>query len=119
MTTTSLPDSLSMDAIRMPRQVGDAAMSILGTRAGAVVEDPERGVYFFVPSGTASRWSIENTEALPGGAATPIPPARRTSGPGPHWRMCPGVDGWLTDPSALAAALADACRPQPHREAAQ
>jgi hypothetical protein len=112
-TTTPLPDSLSMDAIRVPRQLGLAAMSILSTRAGAVVEDPVRAsLYFFVPTGTATGWTVENTEAFPGGAAAPIPPARRTSGPGPHWRMCPGEGDWLTDPAALTAALADAFGPR-------
>lgn len=112
-TTTPLPDSLSMDAIRVPRQLGLAAMGILGTRAGAVVEDPGRAsLYFFVPTGTATGWSVENTEAMPSGAATPIPPVRRTSGPGPYWRVCPGDDGWLTDPAALTAALADAFGPR-------
>ncbi|MEU9556084.1 hypothetical protein [Streptomyces fumanus] len=109
MPTTPLPDTLTMDTIRVPRQLGLPAVRILGTRASAVVEDPVRAsLYFFVPDGTAIGWSVENTEALPDGAATPIPPERRTSGPGPHWRVCPGEDGRLTDPAALTAALADA-----------
>ncbi|MFD0393932.1 hypothetical protein ACFQ3Z_22495 [Streptomyces nogalater] len=63
---------------------------------------------FFVPAGTAARWNVEDTLALPDGESVPLPPTRRTVGPGPHWRVCPGDNGWLTDPAALLAALADA-----------
>ncbi|MFC8002902.1 hypothetical protein ACFUCH_03540 [Streptomyces olivaceus] len=113
MPTTSLPAvPAERDIIRVPRQLGLAAMSILGTRAGAVVEDPVAGVlYFFVPAGTASAWDVENTRPV-GDERVPIPPVRRTSGPGPHWRMCPGDGSWHTDPSALVAAIADAFGPR-------
>ncbi|MFJ8146060.1 hypothetical protein ACIQ6R_13405 [Streptomyces sp. NPDC096048] len=101
------------DVIRVPRQLGLAAMSILGARAGAVVEDPQPGaLYFFVPVGTAASWQAENTRAITGGERVPIPPERRTSGPGPHWRMCPGDRSWLTDPVALLAAIGDAFGPK-------
>ncbi|MGY4960355.1 hypothetical protein [Streptomyces sp. 900105245] len=103
------------DAIRVPRSVGLAAMAILGTRCGAVLEDPHSSagvVYFFAPVGTAAGWDVENTRALGDGAAVVIPPERRTEGPGPHWRICPGDDGWLTDADALAAAIADAFGPR-------
>lgn len=112
--TTSLPAVPDeWDVIRVPRQLGLAAMSILGTRAGAVVEDPMPGaLYFFVPVGTADGWDAENTRALPLGEQVPIPPLRRTSGPGPHWRMCPGDRSWHTDPAALLAAILDAFGPR-------
>ncbi|CAM5554960.1 MULTISPECIES: hypothetical protein [Streptomyces] len=113
MSTAPPVDAPEWDAVRVPRQLGLSAREILGTRAGAVVEDPTRGaIYFFTPAGTADTWDLGNTEALPAGATVPIPPTRRTEGPGPHWRICPGNDGWLTDPAALAAALQDAFRPQ-------
>jgi hypothetical protein len=112
--TTALPAVPDeWDVIRVPRQLGLAAMSILGTRAGAVVEDPVQGaLYFFVPLGTAADWDAENTRAMPGGARVPLPPERRTTGPGPHWRMCPGDGGWHTDPAALLAAIEDAFGPR-------
>lgn len=102
------------DAIRVPRQTGLAAMAILGSRCGAVVEDGgSRAIlYFFVPRGTAGRWDLQNTKALGKGSSVTIPPARRTQGPGPHWRMCPGDDRLLTDADALHAALADAFGPR-------
>jgi hypothetical protein len=103
------------DAIRVPRSVGLAAMALLGTRCGAVIEDPLMSagvVYFFTPPGTAAEWTVENTRALGVGSSLTIPPPRRTDGPGPHWRICPGDDGWITDPDALAAAIGDAFGPR-------
>jgi hypothetical protein len=83
-------------------------MRILGQRCGAVVEDTAGAVlYFFTPVGTAAEWDVENTCALGRGTTITIPPARRTEGPGPHWRMCPGDGRWITDPRALQAAIAD------------
>ncbi|RMB87680.1 hypothetical protein [Streptomyces shenzhenensis] len=105
-TYTLLDASRDWDAIRVPRSIGLAAMAVLGTRCGAVVED-RTVVYYFVPAGTAQAWDMENTRPLGTGASVTIPPARRTEGPGPHWRMCPGEDGWLTQPQALQAALED------------
>lgn len=128
MPTTRLPSAagcslqgagLEWDAIRVPRSVGATAVAILGTRCGAVVEDPLNGVtYFFTPVGTAEVWAVDTTRALGVGSSVTIPPDRRVVGPGPHWRMCPGEDRWLTDPDALAAALADACAPRPAAERA-
>ncbi|MFF4834123.1 hypothetical protein [Streptomyces sp. NPDC001315] len=121
MPTTRLPSAAGCalhdagqdwDAIRVPRSVGLASMVILGTRCGAVVEDPVgMAVYFFTPVGTAREWDVQNTRPLGAGSSVTIPPVRRTEGPGPHWRMCPGEDGWLTDPAALAAAIGDAFGP--------
>ncbi|MGW1271277.1 hypothetical protein [Streptomyces sp. NPDC002491] len=108
------------DAIRVPRQTGLAAMAILGPRCGAVVEDGggRAVLYFFVARGTAIGWDLENTKALGAGSSVTIPPPRRTEGPGPHWRMCPGKDRLITNADALHAALADAFGPQVGEERA-
>jgi hypothetical protein len=83
-------------------------MAILGARCGAVVDDPlSNTLYFFVPRGTASSWNVPGTRALGEGTSVTIPPARRVTTPGPHWRVCPGDDGWLTDARALQAAIED------------
>lgn len=96
------------DAIRVPVPLGLAAMSILGARCGAVLEDPlSAAVYYFVPCGNANGWSVDGTKALGPGASVAVPPARRITGPGPHWRVCPGDDSWVTDANALQAALED------------
>jgi hypothetical protein len=97
------------DAIRVPQPLGVAAMTILGGRCGAVVEDPHaKVVYYFVPVGAAAQWEVEHTRAISDGGTVAIPPVRCTNGPGPHWRICPGDGGWLTDARALRAAL-EAC----------
>jgi hypothetical protein len=96
------------DAIRVPVPLGLAAMSILGARCGAVLEDPlSPAVYFFVPCGTARQWSVKGTKPLGAGSNVAVPPLRSITGPGPHWRVCPGDDGWVTEADALRAALED------------
>lgn len=100
------------DAIRVPRSVGLAAVGILATGCGAVVDAPGEALYFFVATGAAEEWRAENTRVLSLGSTVTIPPVRRTVGPGPHWRVCPGEDGWLTDASALEAAIGDAFGPR-------
>ncbi|MBD0837355.1 hypothetical protein [Streptomyces sp. TRM68416] len=122
MPTPSLPSAAGCtlhdaghewDAIRVPRSIGLAAMEILGARCGAVVDDALSAVlYFFVPTGTVEEWGVGNTRALGAGSTVAIPPARRTEGPGPHWRMCPGEDRWITDPAALRAAIQDVLSPR-------
>ncbi|MEU4171039.1 hypothetical protein AB0F46_29685 [Streptomyces sp. NPDC026665] len=100
------------DAIRVTRSTGLSVIEILGTRCGAVVEDPlTTSLYFFVAPGVAAAWDVDTTRPLGSGSSVTIPPDRRTQGPGPHWRMCPGEDRWLTDADALRAALADSLRP--------
>lgn len=100
------------DAIRVPRSVGVIALEILGARSGAVIEDPVApALYWLVPEGSAARWDIVGTHALSRGHTLTVPPARRTVGPGPHWRVCPGDEAWLTDADALRAAIEDAYDP--------
>jgi hypothetical protein len=99
------------DAVRVPRQLGLAAMAILGARCGAVLEYPHKEVvFFFVQCDTAAGLAIEGTQPLGKGSTLTIPPARRTESPGPRWRVCPGDSDWLTDTRALQAALED-CLP--------
>ncbi|MGW8948838.1 hypothetical protein [Streptomyces sp. NPDC055709] len=94
------------DAVRVPRNVGLTALSILGSRSGAVLEDPGALVlYWFIPAGAAANWAVTDTRALGAGSFVVIPPPRRTQGPGPHWRICPGDSAWKTDTSALKDAL--------------
>ncbi|MFM9447524.1 hypothetical protein [Streptomyces acidiscabies] len=62
-------------------------------------------LYFFVSVGSAANWSVEGTRPVGRGSVMAIPAERRTDGPGAHWLICPGEDGWPTDPAALEAAL--------------
>ncbi|MER5892416.1 hypothetical protein [Streptomyces sp. NPDC001876] len=100
------------DAVRVPRSAGLDALAILGHRAGAVLEDPlSAALYFFIPRGTSADWDVDGTRVLGEHDHVVVPPDRRTQGPGPHWRICPSVDAWTTDPAALQAALEDAVAP--------
>ncbi len=98
---------VTWDAIRVPHAVGGPAVGILGPRCGAVIDDPQVALYWFVATGSADRWDIPETRLLSAGTVLAIPPARRTTGPGVHWRVCPGDSDWLTQAEALRAALED------------
>ncbi|WP_175439147.1 hypothetical protein [Streptomyces vilmorinianum] len=99
------------DAVRVPRELGLVALEILGSRSGSVVEDPaEAALYWFVQAGSTDVWDIEHARVLSVGHTVAVPPARRTSGPGPRWLVCPGEESFLTDTGALQAALADSHR---------
>ncbi|MFJ8861531.1 hypothetical protein ACIRD8_24240 [Streptomyces sp. NPDC102451] len=101
------------DAVRVPRSVGLDVLAILCSRSGAVLEDPlAAALSWFIPPSAAGDWDVPGTRILGEGAHLVIPPPRRTRGPGPHWRSCPGEDAWVTDPAALRAALEDAARPR-------
>lgn len=100
------------DAVRVPRSIGLDALSILGGRSGPVLEDPSAAaLYWFIPQGSSVGWDVPNTRTLEQDAHLVIPPARRTRGPGPHWRICPAEEAWVTDAAALRAALLDALGP--------
>ena len=100
---------LDWDVIRVPRQLGIAAMAVLGADCGAVLEYPPKDVvYYFVACGTAAGWSVEGTHPIGKGGTLAIPPTRCTQPPGPHWRICPVESDWVTDAHALRAAL-EAC----------
>ncbi|MGW7363607.1 hypothetical protein ACWGI8_09295 [Streptomyces sp. NPDC054841] len=100
------------DAVRVPRSVGLTALGILGSRSGAVIEDPNSMVlYWFVAPGSSAGWDVTNTRALGQDAFVAVPLPRRTQGPGPHWRICPGDGAWSTDVKALRAAIGDALDP--------
>ncbi|MCI3226128.1 hypothetical protein [Streptomyces sp. NP-1717] len=104
--------STDWEAIRVPRFLGLTALDILGSRCGAVVDDPvEMALYWLIPVGAGATWEVATTRVDTEHLTIPVP--RRPRGPGPHWRMCPGEDRWLTDADALRAALEDALGPQP------
>ncbi|MGH4029365.1 hypothetical protein ACQB60_10570 [Actinomycetota bacterium Odt1-20B] len=97
------------DVVRVPRHIGVRALEVLGTRSGAVIEDPnEPALYWFVPTGAAAVWDIPGTRPLGLNQHLVVPPARRVRGPGPHWRICPADGELITDTVALRAAVQDA-----------
>jgi hypothetical protein len=103
------PAGHDWDAIQVPRSVGLTALDILGARSGAVLDEPRDTVLlWFIAPGASAAWDVPNTRAISEGGDVVIPPHRRTQGPGPHWKICPGDDAWLTDVDALRAAIEDA-----------
>ncbi|MFH8577091.1 hypothetical protein [Streptomyces zaomyceticus] len=106
----SVAVGVSWDAVRVPRSIGLIAVDILGQRSGAVIDDG-MALYWLLPLRSASQWDIVGTRVLRDGETLSIPPARRTIGPGPHWRICPGEDNHLTPADALRAAVEDAYSP--------
>jgi hypothetical protein len=116
----ALPAGVTWDAVRVPRNIGLTALTILGARSGAVIEDPNGlALYWFIRPGRATAWGVTNTVALSTGSFVVVPPARRTAGPGPHWRVCPGTKPWTTDVEALRTAVEDALHPGHGTAAAQ
>jgi hypothetical protein len=104
------PAGHTWDAIRVPAAVGHAALQILGDRSGAVLTDPRSMVYYwFVAPGTAAAWALTDTVPMGPTHTIVVPVGNRTTGPGPHWRVCPAPgDKRRTDAAALRAALEDA-----------
>ena len=107
------------DAVRVPRGIGIRALEILGSRSGAVIEDPgEPALYWFVRTGSAATWDVPETRSLGLTQHLVVPPPHRVRGPGPHWWICPADSRLITDVQALRAAIADAVAPlrTPRRE---
>jgi hypothetical protein len=76
-----LPVGVSWDAVRVPRNVGLTALTILAARSGAVIEDPSGvALYWSIRPGRASDWDVANTVALSTGSFVVVPPDRRMSG---------------------------------------
>ncbi|WP_351232172.1 hypothetical protein [Streptomyces sp. NPDC002133] len=114
-----IPAGRDWDAVRVPRSVGLTALSILGARSGAVLEDPGAlALYWFVPAGAAADWAVTNTRPIGRGTFVVIPPPLRIEGPGPHWRICPTDGTWTTQPGALQAAIEAALNPAMGRASA-
>lgn len=94
------------DAVRVPRSLGARVLVALGSRSGAVIEDPrEPALYWFVRTGTAAVWDVPDTRPLGLSQHLVVPPPHRMRGPGPHWRICPENGQMLTDAQVLHAAV--------------
>jgi hypothetical protein len=94
------------DAIRVPRGIGVHVLAILGSRSGAVIEDPrEPALYWFVGKGSTAGWDVPDTRPLGVTQHLVVPPLHRVEGPGPHWRICPSDSGLITDMQALRNAI--------------
>lgn len=100
------------DAVRVPRCLGVRVLDLLGSRSGAVAEDPyEPALYWFVPAGTAPVWHLPGTRALGLTQHLVVPAPHRLSGPGPHWRIAPVGTALLTDTDVLRDSIEAATAP--------
>ncbi|MCQ4045290.1 hypothetical protein ACFOSC_30860 [Streptantibioticus rubrisoli] len=97
------------DAVRVPRTIGMVVLTILGTRSGAVIEDPcGSALYWFISKGAATAWDVPGTRPLGVTHHLVVPSAHRVRKPGPHWVIRP-TDGQLTtDVRDLRSAVEDA-----------
>lgn len=109
-TVAMLPAGQWWDAVRVPRALALEALGGLGSRSGAVIEDPGGGLlYWLVPAGRADDWHLaekSRIRVLGHNSSVAVPGPQRTAGP--HWRIPPTRDGALTDPEQLHNALARA-----------
>jgi hypothetical protein len=100
--------------VRVPRFIGKPALESLGRATGAVIENPFDGVlYRLIAPGAAAAGDTSRLPSVEVWGATAyieVPPAARTTGPGVRWRVPLRCDRYLTDPTALLAALRIATR---------
>lgn len=98
------------DAVRVPADLAERALALLGDATGAVIADYSL-MYWLIPTGSAQDWrrlqGNVNTLGADGAAVTyvGVPPASHTTGPRLHWRIPVGPDRYLTDPYRLREAL--------------
>ncbi|MFF2852500.1 hypothetical protein ACFVT5_40320 [Streptomyces sp. NPDC058001] len=109
-TVSLRPAGKWWDAVRVPRATGLEALGRLGGDTGAVIDDPDGGIlYWLVPPGQAAQWRMPDGArivVLGDAAHVAVPGPQRTSGP--HWRVPPTRGCALTDPVRLHNALAQA-----------
>jgi hypothetical protein len=93
------------DVVKIGRFVGLQALNRIGS-PGAVAVDPapaEPALYFFIPAGSVQDWDVPQTRALGATAWVVLPPAERTSPPGPYWLVAP--ERGLTPTAVLRCAV--------------
>ncbi|MER7795606.1 hypothetical protein [Streptomyces sp. NPDC097640] len=89
--------------------IGKRTLDLLGNATGAVIENPfDRVLYWLIEPGAAAEWDMGLLPSVQVWGATAyieVPPVARTTGPGVHWRVPLGYGRYLTDATALFAAL--------------
>ncbi|MFC0599257.1 hypothetical protein [Streptomyces palmae] len=76
-------------AVRVPVEIGERMMTLLGDESGAVVRD--QSMYWFIPAETTSRPALDQVTVLPrrpeDSSYVCMPPVHWTRGTGFRWRM--------------------------------
>jgi hypothetical protein len=105
----TVPAGRWWNAVRVPIALGTPALKTLGDESGAVIKDGFGGImYWLVPPGDATDWRLADVQVLGPGCHVAVPPLRRTSGPGPYWRVPLSHDRYGTDTERLRLALTEA-----------
>ena len=85
------------DAVRVGRFTGLAALEKLEFPGPVIVDPVERALYFFIPHGTARKWSLPGVRVEAADRMS-MPPSDRVAPPGRYW---------LTSPLNWGAAAAE------------
>ncbi|ATL86694.1 hypothetical protein DNK48_10525 [Streptomyces malaysiensis subsp. malaysiensis] len=101
------------DAVSAPAPVADRALSLLGDRSGAVIQDGTHGkAYWLIDVDTAQSWCVRQvhvlTRLVDEKTLIGIPPATWTRDHDTYWRVPYRTDRYLTDTRQLHEALAQA-----------
>lgn len=104
-----MPAGRWWDAVKASESVGEHALKLLGPHSGAVIQDRHGPMYWLVRPGAADGWNLRQVRVLGPSTATTtylgVPPVRRTTRPGTHWRIPVGPGRYLTDGALLRGAL--------------
>jgi hypothetical protein len=92
------------DIVCVPRITGLAVLKYLGAPGSVLVDPCERVLYFFVPSGSASSWSIPGVDVRPTDGL-PLPPPTRSVPPGAYWLTAATHGPRCIRPLSLLAAI--------------
>ncbi|WAP55772.1 hypothetical protein [Streptomyces sp. S465] len=110
----ALPAGKWWDAVRAAPVVGERALTTLGDKTGAVIQDQGGTFYWLVAVGSATSWNLRQVRVLTRltdeRTYLGVPPASWTKGPKTHWRVPLGPNRYLTHPWKLWEALAEADR---------
>lgn len=108
---TLLPAGRVWDVLIVAARLGYPALDVLIRRTvtpGPVLADfADERIGFFVPPGTAGRWTGTGVRGAGHGTWVVVPYPGRTSG-GVRWLVPPDGSGGLVDPAALELALREA-----------
>ncbi|MFG2500023.1 hypothetical protein ACGFSB_17655 [Streptomyces sp. NPDC048441] len=103
-TIETVPAGVFWNAVRVPADVGEKVLRVLGEFTGAVIEDRSaQTLYWLVPPRAAREWGLPGVEILGIDAWVGVP------GPSVEyrcrWRISVDDAGPLTEPDALRTAL--------------
>lgn len=100
---------VSWDAVRVPAELGERTLALLGDMSGSVILDHDT-LYWLVPPGAADGWRLPHVRVISTAGYLAIPPQHWTDKPGMRWRVPLAADRYLTPPQLLHDAIQAAAR---------